>query len=207
MITCVFGHACPSAWSRFTMSRLKKIFRVFFLFPIYLAGDIPLNSICNPALTRPDPATHKMMSDCDDKFFCNNGTCQWKRCRIFPQDTVYDPGDPVPPLCTQGTYCPDAQDTCKPPLPLGSSCELNRDGTRHREESLISKYASECNSRTFQTSAHQHLTRTLLTRRCVFNISAGKCAGSYDSTLATTDCCTSSSHKTHYSCSWRGLHY
>ncbi|KAF9514602.1 hypothetical protein BS47DRAFT_865363 [Hydnum rufescens UP504] len=85
--------------------------------------------ICNPASSRLDPATHKFLSDCDSKTFCDSSTrtCQLKQCRTGDPDSSYQPGEPVPPLCSPGTYCPDAQNQCRPLLAIGDPCELNRD--------------------------------------------------------------------------------
>ncbi|KAF8312482.1 hypothetical protein DL93DRAFT_2042058, partial [Clavulina sp. PMI_390] len=82
---------------------------------------------CNPALTRLDAATHKLLSDCGDKAYCNNGTCEQKGCRQYDHDITYGPNDYIPPFCPSGTYCPDVQNSCQPLLPLGASCELDRD--------------------------------------------------------------------------------
>lgn len=101
-----------------------------------LAENVPLGETCNQNLTRIDPTSQKLMSDCDDKFFCNaNNTCQWRGCRRFDQDLTYATGEPVPPFCPKGYYCPDLQNECRPLVPLGSPCELDRDGTPLLERS------------------------------------------------------------------------
>lgn len=119
------GHAQSMAHS----SKFKFLTFCTLAIRLVYSENVPLNGTCNTALTRLDPATHKMLSDCDSKYFCNNGTCQWKGCRQYDHDINYDSGDPIPGFCSQGTYCPDDQRTCQPLLPLGSRCELDRDGT------------------------------------------------------------------------------
>lgn len=94
-----------------------------------LADNVPLGGTCNQNFTRIDPASKKLLSDCDDNFFCDtNSTCQYRGCRRFDQDIVYQPGDLIPPFCPRGSYCPDIQDECKALIPIGESCELDRDG-------------------------------------------------------------------------------
>lgn len=114
-----------------TMWRFRKShFAWFLIFSIVLSENIPFNGSCNSALSRVNPATHKFESDCDDNLFCNNatGTCQYKTCQIYDHSITYNPGEPMAMLCPQGSFCPDVQDYCRPQLPLGTSCELDRDG-------------------------------------------------------------------------------
>ena len=126
---------CPTRDSGRESSEMRILDFATLLIASTLASaeDVPLNGPCSTALTRLDPITHKMMSDCDSKFFCNNGTCVNKGCRLYENDTIYDAGDSVPSFCPRGTYCPDAQDACKSVLAVGSPCELDRDGTLHSQ--------------------------------------------------------------------------
>lgn len=40
----------------------------------------------------------------------------------------YGQNDILPPQCPIGEFCPDEEDHCRPLLPLGGACQLNRDG-------------------------------------------------------------------------------
>ena len=108
---------------------------IFVLVLLLYGGECSLsvNEACNPPSSRLDPATHKFISDCDSKTFCDSSTktCQLKQCRSGDPDASYGPGDLVPSLCPHDTYCPDAQNECRPLVTIGNPCELNRDGMRH----------------------------------------------------------------------------
>lgn len=41
----------------------------------------------------------------------------------------YGQNDVLPPRCPVGEFCPDEEDHCRPLLPFGGACQLNRDGT------------------------------------------------------------------------------
>ncbi|GBE88068.1 hypothetical protein SCP_1202970 [Sparassis crispa] len=56
-----------------------------------------------------------------------NGTCQPRRCRRDEFPFGYTPHDPIPPLCSRGSFCPDGGNGCTLLLAVGSPCELNRD--------------------------------------------------------------------------------
>lgn len=40
----------------------------------------------------------------------------------------YGQNDILPPRCPIGEFCPDEEDHCRPLLPIGGACQLNRDG-------------------------------------------------------------------------------
>jgi hypothetical protein len=42
--------------------------------------------------------------------------------------SLLETGIPAPPICPQGTFCPDDSSTCLPLVPVGGRCQLNRDG-------------------------------------------------------------------------------
>lgn len=62
------------------------------------------------------------------------GSCSWQlgrkgefnslsldcRYRLFSHE--------IPPRCEPGNFCPDEEDACQPVMPVGSICQLNRDG-------------------------------------------------------------------------------
>lgn len=111
---------------------LKLAFVISWAFmPVHktLAGSVTRGGNCTIANNRLDPATHKLLTDCDDKTFCTpQNTCEPRQCRKDEYPFGYDPGEPLPPMCTQGQYCPDEGDACRPWLSLGQTCQLNRDG-------------------------------------------------------------------------------
>lgn len=115
--------------------RSKRKFPLVELLLLALGGRVlgqhaEVNQTCDPTANHLDPATHKLISNCDDKTFCSSSTktCQSKQCRTSAIPFGYGPDQPAPKLCPDGFYCPDAQDQCQPLLPLGHACELNRDG-------------------------------------------------------------------------------
>ena len=55
------------------------------------------------------------------------GFCKAKGCRKDEFPFGYK-GLAPPPMCPSGQFCPDAEDACQPLIPIGSVCELNRDG-------------------------------------------------------------------------------
>lgn len=56
--------------------------------------------------------------------------CVEKKCRRdeFPFGYKGVPFEQLPPQCDNTTYCPDDESECKPLIPLGKQCQLNRDG-------------------------------------------------------------------------------
>lgn len=94
------------------------------------AGNVPLGGLCSANNSHIDAATHKFITDCDDKTFCPipvNGTCQARGCRRFEFPFGYDPKDTLPPLCDHGQFCPDEGSQCHSLLDVGSPCQINRD--------------------------------------------------------------------------------
>lgn len=43
--------------------------------------------------------------------------------------SLLETGIPPPPMCPEGSFCPDDSSTCLPLVPVGGRCQLNRDGT------------------------------------------------------------------------------
>ena len=94
------------------------------------AGSVTQGGSCSTNNSHLDPATHKLITDCDDKTFCSgatDGTCQPKQCRRDEFPFGFDPGDALPPMCPRGSFCPDEGNGCQSLLPVGATCELNRD--------------------------------------------------------------------------------
>jgi hypothetical protein len=46
----------------------------------------------------------------------------------FVMSSLLETGIPPPPMCPEGTFCPDDSSICLPLVPLGGRCQLNRDG-------------------------------------------------------------------------------
>lgn len=85
---------------------------------------------CDQKNTKLSFGNYQLSSDCDSAFYCaDNSTCANKGCRrqVFPFG--YGQNDTLPPFCGDGNFCPDEEDQCLPLLPVGSPCQLNRDGT------------------------------------------------------------------------------
>lgn len=131
---------------------VRHVYSLWICFSLVHAGSTPEGGSCSPSNNRLDPGTHIFLSDCDDRTFCSvssasasnlmisgnhttnltatasvNGTCVNKLCRsdLFPFG--YGANDVPPPLCNRDQFCPDEGDGCKPLLPPGGACQLNRD--------------------------------------------------------------------------------
>ncbi|EJD49575.1 hypothetical protein AURDEDRAFT_150428 [Auricularia subglabra TFB-10046 SS5] len=100
-----------------------------------LAGSVPPGQPCNPAATRLNPDTFQLESDCAFNAFCaTNGTCSQKQCRrdefafgYAPSNSTTATAPAIPPLCPPGLFCADEEDKCRPLLPSGTLCQMNRD--------------------------------------------------------------------------------
>ncbi|TDL25737.1 hypothetical protein BD410DRAFT_784778 [Rickenella mellea] len=117
-------------------------------FSLVRAGLASEGSPCSLANNHLDPATHKFLTDCDDRSFCfvdantnstggstvnltqndnASGICAKKRCRSDEFPFGFAPGEQLPPQCGTGFFCPDSGSGCTPINKPGMSCELNRD--------------------------------------------------------------------------------
>ncbi|KAK0547817.1 hypothetical protein OC845_003909 [Tilletia horrida] len=58
-----------------------------------------------------------------------SGVCRPKGCRRdeYPFGYKGVPTDQIPPMCGNGTYCPDQENACETLIPIGGACQLNRD--------------------------------------------------------------------------------
>ena len=86
---------------------------------------------CSVAHNRLQFGTYQFWSDCDTVTFCNSSSlCDLKNCRKEDYPFGYNTGSSpnLPPKCPKGQFCPDEGDACQPLLPIGSPCQLNRDG-------------------------------------------------------------------------------
>jgi len=88
---------------------------------------VPVNGSCNLANSGLDPDTHRFVSDCNAMAYCNSkSVCVAKGCRRDEYAFGYG-SNPQPPLCPDGTFCPDEEDQCLPLVDVGQPCQLNRD--------------------------------------------------------------------------------
>ncbi|KAI0642233.1 hypothetical protein C8Q79DRAFT_917558 [Trametes meyenii] len=103
------------------------------LFLLGLIGHTRGTSLGGPCSTdndRLDSASHKFLSDCDETTFCSgavNATCRPRLCRRDEFPFGFANVTALPTLCQNGTYCPDEGSGCKPLLPAGSPCQMDRD--------------------------------------------------------------------------------
>lgn len=101
----------------------------FLVLNAFASGSVSAGGNCSLSNNRLDPSTHKFLTDCDDKSFCApDEVCTPKGCRrdMFPFG--YAQGEQPPPLCSTGLFCADEEDHCRPLLPVGALCQMNRDG-------------------------------------------------------------------------------
>ncbi|KAL7280424.1 hypothetical protein ACG7TL_005352 [Trametes sanguinea] len=94
------------------------------------SGETSLGAVCSTDNDRLDSASHKFLSDCDDTTFCSasvNGTCQPRLCRRDEFPFGFTNFTSLPPLCQNGTFCPDEGSGCKPLSAVGSACQMDRD--------------------------------------------------------------------------------
>jgi hypothetical protein len=94
------------------------------------AGSQKIGQNCSTGDSRLEAGTFAFYDDCDVHAYCDEGsnTCQKKQCRsdIFPFG--FNTSEDLPDICKPGFFCPDEQSGCLELLPVGSPCQLNRDG-------------------------------------------------------------------------------
>ncbi|EJD07076.1 uncharacterized protein FOMMEDRAFT_131804 [Fomitiporia mediterranea MF3/22] len=97
---------------------------------ISLAGSVTEGGSCSPSNDRVDPSIHKFISDCDDRTFFApkpSGVCVKRLCRKDEFPFGFAPDEPLPPTCNHGFFCPDNGSGCRPTLPSGAPCDMDRD--------------------------------------------------------------------------------
>lgn len=97
------------------------------------AGSQKHGQNCTLTHNRLQTGTFAFYSDCDSKTYCNSSQlCDLKQCRKDLYPFGYDKDDThLPTLCGPGRFCPDEGGaSCMDQLPVGSPCQLNRDGER-----------------------------------------------------------------------------
>ncbi|KAJ7846916.1 hypothetical protein B0H13DRAFT_2406724 [Mycena leptocephala] len=110
-----------------------------FLLVLCLAIPTPVFTVaalsagqCSSNNNHLDPASKKFISDCSDQTFCSgsdikNSTCVPRQCRRDEFPFGFSAGELLPSLCPDGRFCPDEGSGCRPLVPAGHPCELNRD--------------------------------------------------------------------------------
>ena len=109
---------------------LRIFVSLLLLLSLVTAGTVPEGGLCSSNNDHLDPSTLKFLSECTDQTFCSgniNGTCIPRQCRRDEFPFGFGPGVALPPICPQGSFCPDEGSGCKPLAPLGQPCQLNRD--------------------------------------------------------------------------------
>lgn len=113
-------------------SFLQFLFLIVSIHTISITALSSTNSTgtCSSNNTIFDPSNHKLVSQCSDHTFCSspiNGTCIPRLCRRDEFPFGYDPGEALPPLCPQVSFCPDDGSGCRPLVSVEAPCEPNRD--------------------------------------------------------------------------------
>ncbi|KAJ6507691.1 hypothetical protein C8R47DRAFT_1208735 [Mycena vitilis] len=98
--------------------------------PTLVFADTP--GRCSSTNNHLDPASKKFVSDCSDQTFCSgsditDSTCVPRQCWRDEFPFGLAAGEILPPLCPAETFCPDEGSGCRPLVPVGDPCELNRD--------------------------------------------------------------------------------
>lgn len=94
------------------------------------AGSMGQGGPCSVTNNHLDQSSHKLISECTDQTFCStaeNGTCLPRRCRRDEFPFGFDIEHSLPPLCADGSFCPDEGSGCQPLASVGTPCQLNRD--------------------------------------------------------------------------------
>jgi hypothetical protein len=114
----------------FTMKILPLTLVLFATYRAVVAGSVNKGGACNVGNNRLQIGTFQFWSECNSVCFCSDaGICEAKGCRRDDFPFGYAQGsNNLPPKCERGQFCPDEGTACQPVLPVGSPCQLNRDG-------------------------------------------------------------------------------
>ncbi|KAI0820742.1 hypothetical protein BC628DRAFT_1395133 [Trametes gibbosa] len=116
--------------ARISFPALMLLSAVLLATPLLVFGDTDVGLRCSTTNDRLDSASHKFLSDCGQTTFCTgatNGTCQPRQCRRDEFPFGFTNFTALPPLCQNGTYCPDEGSGCRPLLAVGNACQMDRD--------------------------------------------------------------------------------
>jgi hypothetical protein len=112
----------------FTTSLLYLSSLPTLFYTIDAATTYSFGQNCSQAAIKLAHGTYQLSSNCGPTMFCaSNNTCAHKGCRRDEYPLGYKL-DHFPPKCSSSTFCPDEEDVCLSLLPVGSPCQLNRDG-------------------------------------------------------------------------------
>lgn len=126
---------------------------LLLLVPAALSGDVPEGGGCEMSRLRLSEGTYALFTDCNSITYCSGGTCRPKGCRRVDFPFEYTNPDDFPRKCPRGEFCPDEEDRCQPLLPVGSDCQLNRDGEHFFCTRLLaSKYPPQMSAKRLPTS-------------------------------------------------------
>lgn len=117
------GRTMLFAASLFYLTSLPALFYTADAKSSYTFGQA-----CSQAQSKLAHGTYQLNTKCGPTMYCAaNNTCAEKGCRRDEFPLGYGSKDP-PAKCNPSTFCPDEEDACQPLLPVGSPCQLNRDG-------------------------------------------------------------------------------
>ena len=132
------------------------------------AGSTPKGGSCSVANNRLQIGTYEFSSDCDQQTYCSSaGVCELKGCRTAQYPFGYPQNATLPPKCPVGQFCPDEGDACQPWLPVGSPCQLNREGKMSCVH-MLRRHAHLCLCTLgplLKTSVNRHRTPNNLQKR------------------------------------------
>lgn len=93
------------------------------------AGSANFGDSCKLADNRLQVGTYQFYTDCNSVTYCaSNSTCAHRGCRKDDFPFGYQNTSTFPPKCSIGQFCPDEMDACQDVMPVGSACQMNRDG-------------------------------------------------------------------------------
>jgi hypothetical protein len=113
-----------------TLEMLLKLYILANFAISSLAGTVGKGGPCSGSRDHLDSNSHKFVTDCSDHYYCSapqNGTCVPKACRRDEYPFGYSDQDALPPMCPQGTFCPDEGSGCRAQVAVGQGCQMNRD--------------------------------------------------------------------------------
>ncbi|KAI0675798.1 hypothetical protein C8Q78DRAFT_1006622 [Trametes maxima] len=124
---CLIPQAAPPMAKQ--TGHARALLFVFTLFSC--SRGTSLGGPCSTDNDRLDSTSHKFLSDCDETTFCSgaaNATCQPRLCRRDEFPFGFNANvTALPTLCQNGTFCPDEGSGCRPLLPVGGACQMDRD--------------------------------------------------------------------------------
>jgi hypothetical protein len=95
------------------------------------AGSVNNGGNCSTGDNKLQIGSFQFWSDCNSVTYCTDkGICTPKGCRRDEFPFGYAQGASLPPKCPGGQFCPDEGSACQNVLPVGSPCQLNRDGIK-----------------------------------------------------------------------------